>query len=283
MSDEQILDEVKPESTESEQQAQSELGEPQEAEQESSGNEQEEGAAESEEIPVSEAPVEDPIEGRDGLKARLGRQEKRHRKELQALNSQLAQLRANLAPVTPQIPPPIVDPMTGLPIEEGTVEHTVLKVLGTLSAQQQKSQYEAQQLKQKQMVRQEYDALAQKLDMASDIYPDFDDVVMSDDVPISTAMQDAALLLPNAEHVLYRICKDRKELDRIIQLPPIEQGREMVKLSNALASKKNALTSKAPAPMRTLKTNPVPAARSSSDITEKSSIADIEKALASWR
>ena len=290
MSDEQVLGEEIPESTEVEQQehdnvdSNQEDGEQAAESEQAAEGEQEEGANTTEKSGQAPqgTPKEDPIEGRDGLKARLGRQEKRHQKELRALNNQIAQLHANLVPETPQVPPPLVDPMTGLPIEEGSVEHTVLKVLGTLNAQQQKAQHEEMQLKQKQMVRQEYDSLSQRLEEASDIYPDFDEVVLADHVPVTHAMRDAALLIPNAEDVLYRICKDPKELNRIINLPPLEQGREMVKMSNALA-KKNVLTSKAPAPMKSLKTNPAPTPRSSSEITEKSTIAEIEKALASWR
>lgn len=285
MSDEQNLGEVVPEEKVSDE-VESDVETPEE-ETETEANAEEPDNSESEPAEESEGEEEPPKDTvKDELpahiKVRIGRQEKRHQKEMRALTEQIARLNANIQPAASQAQPEIVDPITGLAPEPGSIREAVLETMVAVEAQKQQAQKQNYQRQQQLQLKQQYDALAQNLDEASDTYEDFDEVVRADHVPITDAMRDTALLLPNAADVLYSICKDPKELNRIINLPPIQQGREMVKMSTQLAKRQVVQSSKAPAPMRTLKGNPAQASKSSSQINEKTSIADIMKACQSW-
>jgi hypothetical protein len=78
------------------------------------------------------------------------------------------------------------------------------------------------------------DRLNGEFDKASDKYDDFDDVVRGNDVPFTPAIRDALLFVDNPSDVAYKLGKNRQELSRISQLHPLDQAREVNKLSFAL-------------------------------------------------
>lgn len=183
----------------------------------------------------------------------------------------------------PSQPQPLVDFMTGEPVDEDSVQGQVQKALLGIAAQQKRQQEQTMQVQAKAqadaMLRNFIDDLQSA---GNEKYPDFDEVVFEAD-GITPAMRDAALMLTNPEDVFYNIAKNPKELKRISNLPPLEQAREMVKVSGTLIKEgtkpKVTSTSK---PMTALKNNP--SRQPSREITEKSSIAEIrERMKKAWR
>lgn len=183
----------------------------------------------------------------------------------------------------PSQPQPLVDFMTGEPVDEDSVQGQVQKALLGIAAQQKRQQEQTMQVQAKAqadaMLRNFIDDLQSA---GNEKYPDFDEVVFEAD-GITPAMRDAALMLTNPEDVFYNIAKNPKELKRISNLPPLEQAREMVKVSGQLIkeSTKPKVTSTSK-PMTALKNNP--GRQPSREITENSSIAEIrERMKKAWR
>lgn len=214
------------------------------------------------------------------VKEKLGREKKRHTKELRALKDQLAQMQAMFS--TKQETQSVAnqsemrDPYTGNPIEPGSVQEEVYKAIQSAMLAKDQQEAKKKEVEKFAVVRQSFDRLHQELEKASDVYEDFDDVVRDDNAPFTPAMRDTAALLENPAEVLYKLGKNREELFRIASLHPLLQAQEMIKLSfDLMKQKKN--TSNAPKPITPLKNNP--AISSTSRITEKSSVSEIRKYL----
>jgi hypothetical protein len=86
-------------------------------------------------------------------------------------------------------------------------------------------------------------------------YPDFDDVVRSQQTRITTVMADALGYMPNPADIAYYLGKNRQESARIAQLPPIQQAIEIARIGATLAATPTQKTvSTAPAPPQALAT-----------------------------
>lgn len=207
----------------------------------------------------------------------LRKQKKQLTEKVRRLEGELERLRQPVIP-QPVQPQGLIDPATGQPVEENSVTGQVLKVMHGLARQNQEAQ-------QKAAVQQNYNELLQKLDATAEKYDDFDEVVRDEAVPITDVMRDIAMLLPNPGETLYRIAKNPSELQRIINLSPKEQAREMIKVSGEIMSRANAKRPAVPAKtMGTLRNNPVKRQKSSNEITESSSVAEIrERYKKGWR
>jgi hypothetical protein len=81
-------------------------------------------------------------------------------------------------------------------------------------------------------------------------------------------VRDALLLVENPAEVAYRLGKNKDELHRISKLHPLDQAREVNKLSFSLMGGNNGKASSPTKsnPLGTIRTNPV---NSSSAITDK--------------
>jgi hypothetical protein len=139
--------------------------------------------------------------------------------------------------------------------------------------QEQKSK-EAEKM---QHVHKSYKALEDSLDNGSSKYEDFDDIVKSNDAPYTDAMRDASLLIENAPEVLYHLGKDKEKLKRISELHPLEQAKEVIKLSMALSSgnggkQGNMSNTK---PLGQVKNNPV----TSNTVNEATSVGELRKRM----
>lgn len=173
----------------------------------------------------------------------------------------------------------LVDPATGQPIDEDSVQGQVLKALNSIAQKQKKD--EVIKLRQKEQA--EYQAalaeLQNNLESGYEKYDDFDEVVMADNVPFTESMRDiAAVMIPNPDDVLYAIAKDRNELSRISKLQPRQQAREMVKLSGLLLNKRQ--DNKPAHPVRNIKPiNNNPVKTPTREITDRSSVSDIRRRL----
>lgn len=224
---------------------------------------------------------EQSVEQKDELpkfaKEKLGMQEKRHKKEMRKMQSQLDEIRAHLGsrPEPMNAPQPNVDPYSSQP--NGDLDSAVAKAMEMV----EKKKKDAENA---QHVQKQYQSLSDDLDNASDKYEDFDDVVKSPNVPFTNAMRDAALLLPNRTDVLYKLGKNPDELKRISQLPSIQQAQEMVKLAMGLMS--GGDEKQAPQGVKTMgniKSNPV---SNSSQVNEKTSVSELRKRMksgAGWK
>lgn len=184
------------------------------------------------------------VAGKDdpyGVKKRLGMQAKRHQRELRAMQDQLMHMQAQLGQhQSYQAQPSNPIPSPGQPnppgnMEEDRIRQAVRYALDAKDAEARKAK-EAESVAHyhKQLGR-----LNDEFDKASDKYDDFDDVVRGNDVPFTPAIRDALLFVDNPGEVAYKLGKNRAELDRISQLHPLDQAREVNKLSFALMGVNN--------------------------------------------
>lgn len=216
-----------------------------------------------------------------GLKKRLGMQEKRHQKEMRAMQAQLQAMQSHLgsqqqSPDSSQA----MNPYTNQPIQPGSVEDQIHRAVNM--ALQAKDQQEAKmkQAEKAAHVQKQYQNLQKNLDKGSDKYDDFDEVVRSPDVPFTDAMRDAALLIPNPEDVLYKLGKNQDELKRISNLHPLDQAKEIVQLSHALVAGNGGKTQQQPRPIGQIKNTPI----ASQMISDKTPVSEIRARMkASWK
>lgn len=221
----------------------------------------------NEEASESMAKEDDPL----SVKKRLGQQAKKHQREMRQMQEQIMRMQQHMEqsgrPVVDSNANPIHSP--GQPngpsgSEEERIARAVRLALGAQEAEQRK----AKEAEGYQHVQKKYMALNDEFDRASDKYDDFDEVVRGHDVPFSPAIRDALLFIDNPADVAYKLGKNRQELQRISQLHPLDQAREVNKLSFALmggqTGAKPAINAKAP--MGQIRTNPT---NSSGAVTDK--------------
>lgn len=145
----------------------------------------------------------------------------------------------------------------------------------------------AKEAQQMQHVHRSYQDLSKHLDRMADKYDDFDDLVRGHDAPFTSQLRDAALVLPksgpgSAGEVLYKLGKNKEDLERISKLHPLDQVSEMVKLSHALISGGGSPGSnQTHRPLGNIKNNPV---SNSGGVTEKTSVGELRKRMrAGWK
>lgn len=212
------------------------------------------------------ATEDDPI----SVKKRLGMQAKKHAREMRQLHERIAQMEmsrgdsANPHQSTYQ-PDPYNSP--GQPIPPGTneearIHHAVRMALGMREHEER----QAREAESQAHVQKQYQRLNNEFDRASDKYEDFDDVVREGDAPFTDAVRDALLLVENPAEVAYSLGKNRSELSRISKLHPLDQAREVNKLSFSLMgnSGNKAGVTRA-TPLGTIRANPI----TSQAITDK--------------
>ena len=107
---------------------------------------------------------------------------------------------------------------------------------------------------------------------------DFDDVVRGDDIPFSHHVRDALLLVENPAEVAYKLGKNKAELERISKLHPIDQAREVNKLSFSLMGGKDGKSSSPSkaSPLGNIRQNP---AHSSHAVTDKTPPSEIRRRM----
>lgn len=167
-----------------------------------------------------------------GVKKRLGKQAKKHRREMRAMQEQMQAMQQQLqdAYSPHQMAPSSSDSMNKPMNDEDRIQRAVSMALQAKDEQSKQAQRE-EQARQMQRL---YENLQNQLDKGSEKYDDFEDVVRSNDAPFTNHIRDALLLISNPEEVAYKLGKNRDELSRISKLNPIEQAREVNKLSFAL-------------------------------------------------
>lgn len=184
------------------------------------------------------------------IKKRLGQQAKKHARETRALRDELAGLRAQLQP---QNQNPQMQQQAG---DEDQIQRAVRLALQAKEDEARKME----EAKKMEHVHQQYANLNDQFDKASEKYDDFDDVVRGNNVPFTNSMRDALLLVDNPADVAYKLGKNKDELQRISQLHPLDQAREINKLSFALMGGEKASSAQSQGSNKVLgqsKPNPV--------------------------
>ncbi|MDD5211916.1 MAG: hypothetical protein PHV62_05835 [Sulfuricurvum sp.] len=209
----------------------------------------------------------------DVIKRRLVQQAKKHHREMRQMQEQMMQMHQAIGGdnARPQYPndPQNAYSSPGQPngpgmSEEEKIQKAVRFALGVKDHEEK----QAKMAQGQAHVQKQYARLNDEFDRASDKYEDFDDVVRGEDTPFTTHVRDALLLVENPSDVAYRLAKNRSELERISQLHPLDQAREVNKLSFSLMSGNNGKSSSSPKsnPLGSVKVNP---ANSSSAVTDK--------------
>lgn len=157
--------------------------------------------------------------------------------------------------------------------EEQRIQHAVRLALGMKDHEEK----QAKDAERQAHVHKQYQRLSDEFDTASDKYEDFDDVVRGNDVPFTPHVRDALLLVENPAEVAYRLGKNRGELERISKLHPLDQAREVNKLSFSLMGNHGKPTANhKTTPMGGIRQNPV---SSSSAVTGKTPPGEIRRRM----
>jgi hypothetical protein len=211
----------------------------------------------------------------DAVRKRIHQQAKKHHREMRVMQDQLSNLQVQLGqgrdfhqqPTNPYNSPG--QPNAPTSSEEERIQKAVRYALDAKDAESRK----AKEAESQAHVQRQYQRLHDEFDKASDKYEDFDDVVRGD-APFSPAMRDALLFVDNPAEVAYKLGKNRQELSRLSQLHPLDQAREINKLSFALMNGNGGKASSSPRsnPINPLRANPV---NNSSAVTEKTPVSNI--------
>lgn len=213
----------------------------------------------------------------EAAKKRIGMQEKRHKKEMRKMQQQLDEMRSHLNRPEPlNSPEQPMNPYTSQP-ENGGMDDTIYRAVQRAMEMQKAQEHKTREAEKMQHVQKSYRALQDNLDNASSKYEDFDDVVKSEDAPYTDAIRDTALLIENAPDVLYHLGKDREKLKRLSNLHPLEQAKEVIKLSVALMSGNgsNQGSVSNAKPLGQVKNNPI----TSNTVNEATSVGELRKRM----
>lgn len=212
---------------------------------------------------LREEPAEGSLASQDdplAVKKRLGMQAKKHQRELRALQDQIMRMQSQMgqgqqASVMQQNQGQYAqDNPQGMSIEE-QIQRGVRYALQAKDEQERR----AKEAEQQMHVQKQYERLNNEFDSASDKYEDFDDVVRGHDAPYTPAIRDALLLIDNPADVAYKLGKDKDKLHQLSKLHPVDQAREVYKLSVALMNGNGGNGKQAaqrPNPMGNIKVNP---------------------------
>lgn len=166
----------------------------------------------------------------------------------------------------------------------GSVDEQIHKAVSYALGYRDREERKAKEAQSAQHIQKQYMSLQKHLDKVADKYDDFDEVVRGNDTPITPHMRDAALFLDmdhrnpgNAGEVFYKLAKNPDELERISKLHPLEQAKEMVKLSRALGSGGESKV-QSPKIMGQVKNSPV---SNSNAVNEKTSISSLRERMKS--
>lgn len=116
-------------------------------------------------------------------------------------------------------PPPAAQPGKEKTPDEKAVEYIDNLVEQRLAARDNQ--------RQQQTVQAEFQRRTAEVRAA---HPDFDDVVMAVDAPVSPALQQALLTSEHGPAIMYQLAKNPAELARLSALPPLDAAREIGRL-----------------------------------------------------
>lgn len=241
-----------------------------------------EGLGEPQEAPSvenSEGESRSESESKDPLyvQKRLKQQKRAHDREVAGLKEQVQSLHQKFESLAGGGIPNHYEPMPAGSVDDEHIKRAVHAALNAREEQERQRQVE----QGKAHIDSQRRELGDHLNKMMDKYEDFDDVVMNPHTPFTQNMADAALVLPrtgpgSAGEVLYKLGKNKEELDRITKLHPLDQASEMVKLSHALmGEQRQSAQSQTANPLSSVKNSPVGVP--SRDINENTPISALRK------
>jgi len=210
----------------------------------------------------------------ESVRKRIHAQAKKHQREMRNMQEQLLQMQAriNQDSANPQqqaLSNSNPYPSPGQPNPPGMTEEDRIQqaVRYALAAKEHEAR-QAKEAEQQAHLHKQYQRLNNEFDRASEKYDDFDDVVRGDDIPFTPHVRDALLFVENPADVAYKLGKNKSELERISKLQPIDQVREINKLSYSLMGGNNGKPSSPTKanPLGNIRVNPT---NSSGAITDK--------------
>ena len=172
------------------------------------------------------------------IQKRIHAQARKHAREMRQMQEQMHHLQSQLGgdSASPQhnynsnpYPSP-GQPNPPSMSEEERIHQAVRFALGAKEHQER----EAKQAEQQSHVHKQYQRMNDEFDKAAEKYDDFDDVVRAEHMPFTPHVRDALLLVQNPADVAYKLGKNKSELERISKLHPLDQAREVNKLSFSL-------------------------------------------------
>lgn len=216
------------------------------------------------------------------VRRRIHAQAKKHSREMRQLQDQLMRMQSQIDGDS-AVPQNSYDtnpyPSPGQPSPPGmTEEEKIQKAVRFALGAKEHEERQAKEAQHQAHIHKQYQRLNDEFDRATEKYDDFDDVVRGDDVPFTRHVRDALLLVENPAEVAYRLGKNKSELERISRLHPIDQAKEVNKLSFSLmgGAGSKAQTPNRPNPLGQVKVNP---AHSSSATTDKTPISSIRSRM----
>jgi len=119
------------------------------------------------------------------------------------------------------------------------------KVTEVLNRQQESARQQTAQQRQAE-AQQSWD---KQVDAAVELYDDFEEVALSPDVPVSSAMAEAIQLADKGADVLYYLGKHREEAAKIARMDPLRAAVAIGRIEATLARPAPKKTTSAPAPI----------------------------------
>jgi hypothetical protein len=219
--------------------------------------------AKVEEAPETRQETAPPVEntaGEDELpehfKRRLGKEQKKHERELARVRAELEEVRSRSAPQQPQqygAQPPsgYNDPITGRFIDTSTPEGQVIYKYQQEMSQHLTAQEQAQQMQmQKDVEAKLFATFQDSFDDAKDRHQDFEKVMSSSGMTGYIAKELA--YFPDPGELGYYVASNPREVERLQRLPVHEMRRELTRHMAEMVTKNNV--TRAPAPVK-----PIPA------------------------
>lgn len=219
------------------------------------------------------------------VQKRLKSQKRAHEREVRDLHARIGDLEARMSQPMTASHDQMVNP-NSMPLGND-IEGHIHKAVSFALQHKDNEDRKAHEAQQQAHVHRHYQDFQKHLDNMGDVHDDFHDVVYGQDTPYTSSMRDYALTLPrtgagSAGEVLYKLGKNPEELQRIAKLHPLDQAREMAKLSHALISGGDGKSSSSRQPLGNIKSNPV---TNSHMVNEKTSIGSIRDRMKSggWK
>jgi len=239
----------------------------------------------------SEAAGEESSEGSPSkeslaVQKRLKAQKRAHERELRELHARIGDLESRIGqPMQPQ-PDQSMNPY-GAPEMGGNVDETIQKAVSYALRQKEMEERKVRDAQEAAHVQKSYNDFNKHLEGMNDKYDDFHETVFGRDTPYTAHMRDYALTLPrsgagSAGEVLYKLGKNRAELERISKLHPLDQASELAKLSHSLIQGGEAKPAQHNRPLGQIKNNPV---SNSHAVTDKTPVSSIRERMKSgtWK
>ncbi len=209
---------------------------------------------------------------------RINARNRERERQMQYMQAKIADLEARIAQPNDMHDGQMTSPHdAGLSAQGDMAEH-IHRAVNQVLAHKELQEQKVKQAQEAEHIHKQYQDLHQHLDNVADKYEDFDDVVRDpSNTSFTKHMRDASLLLPqtgagSAGEVLYNLGKNKTELERISKLHPLEQARELNRLSHALASGARTESNSSARPMGNIKSNPVNSSHAINDKTTPSEI-----------